>query len=223
MNRSQINQAVTSAKAFFSKFQFTLPPFAYWDLTTWHQNKNQAKHPISAGLGWDVTDHGFGDFEKSGLVLFTLRNGHPTDLNEGYAEKLMMAQENQIVPYHFHKQKTEDIINRGGGVLKIALAESTEDGQLSSEPCTVYIDGMAQRVASQSIVSLRPGSSIHIPPYLYHRFWAENGSVLIGEVSTINDDQIDNYFLEEVGRFPKVTEDEPIQHLLVSDYANILR
>jgi len=46
------------------------------------------------------------------------------------------------------------------------------------------------------------------------------GDVLIGEVSSINDDNNDNIFYEKILRFSEVDEDEdedPI-HLLVSDY-----
>jgi D-lyxose ketol-isomerase len=41
---------------------------------------------------------------------------------------------------------------------------------------------------------------------------------LIGEVSTVNDDNTDNVFREEIGRFSQIEEDEPPRHLLVSDY-----
>ena len=33
--------------------------------------------------------------------------------------------------------------------------------------------------------------------------------MLVGEVSQVNDDKTDNYFLEPVGRFAKIEEDEP--------------
>jgi D-lyxose ketol-isomerase len=41
---------------------------------------------------------------------------------------------------------------------------------------------------------------------------------LIGEVSTVNDDNTDNIFREPIGRFPEINEDEAPRHLLVSDY-----
>lgn len=224
MKRSQINQVIADAITFINEFRFKLPPFAFWDVETWKVNQKQASHLIEAGLGWDVTDHGQGDFDKSGLVLFTVRNGNPSNSEaHGYAEKLMVSQVGQVVPFHFHKQKTEDIINRGGGLFKIEVYNSTDDGQLEQSDCQVFIDGQAQRVQAGTVFTLKPGSSIHIPPGLYHKFWSEEASVLIGEVSTVNDDLTDNYFLEEVGRFPTVDEDELIKHLLVSDYKNILK
>ncbi len=44
------------------------------------------------------------------------------------------------------------------------------------------------------------------------------GNVLIGEVSSVNEDEHDNRFYGEVGRFPAIEEDCPPTHLLVSDY-----
>jgi D-lyxose ketol-isomerase len=34
----------------------------------------------------------------------------------------------------------------------------------------------------------------------------------------VNDDHSDNFFLEELGRFPVIEEDEKPLHLLVGDY-----
>ena len=47
--------------------------------------------------------------------------------------------------------------------------------------------------------------------------------MLVGEVSRVNDDRVDNRFLEPVGRFPSVEEDEPPLHLLVGDYFRYYR
>ena len=55
-------------------------------------------------------------------------------------------------------------------------------------------------------------------PTVYHAFWGEGEDVLIGEVSTVNDDRTDNYFLDKLGRFPDIEEDELPYRLLVKDY-----
>ena len=47
-----------------------------------------------AGLGWDVTDYGLGQYEKTGLALITLRNGLPG--GKPYAEKIMLSQPLQV-------------------------------------------------------------------------------------------------------------------------------
>jgi D-lyxose ketol-isomerase len=74
-------------------------------------------------------------------------------------------------------------------------------------------------------VTLTPGESICLEPGVYHRFYGEEGrgTVLVGEVSAVNDDANDNCFFEPVGRFPVIDEDEQPVHLLVSDYQNFLR
>jgi D-lyxose ketol-isomerase len=54
---------------------------------------------------------------------------------------------------------------------------------------------------------------------LYHQFWAEESRVLVGEVSTVNDDTSDNKFLDPIGRFTSIDEDEPPHRLLITDYA----
>jgi D-lyxose ketol-isomerase len=53
---------------------------------------------------------------------------------------------------------------------------------------------------------------------VWHAFWGEGGDVLIGEVSTVNDDLTDNIFEKPIGRFSNIEEDEAPLHLLVSDY-----
>ncbi|SIS89169.1 carbohydrate ABC transporter substrate-binding protein, CUT1 family [Roseivivax lentus] len=56
----------------------------------------------------------------------------------------------------------------------------------------------------------------------WHAFWGEGGDVLVGEVSTVNDDETDNIFREPIGRFATIEEDKDPVHLLVSDYATWL-
>ena len=55
---------------------------------------------------------------------------------------------------------------------------------------------------------------------LAHQFYGEAGTadVLAGEVSFVNDDETDNYFLEPAGRFPEIEEDEPPRYLLCTEY-----
>jgi D-lyxose ketol-isomerase len=69
-------------------------------------------------------------------------------------------------------------------------------------------------------VTLSPGESITLPPYCYHAFWGAESHVLVGEVSTVNDDSADNRFYEPVGRFPAIEEDEAPLYLLVNDYVH---
>ena len=170
-------------------------------------------------LGWDLTDFGSGDFEKIGLLLFTIRNGS-SDAGDAknYAEKIMIAQVGQVTPIHFHWSKAEDIINRGGGRLLMKIWQATEDENLSEEPVTVQVDGITKTFQAGETVSFKPGESVTILPYTYHTFWAEDAPCIIGEVSRTNDDKSDNRFYEPAGRFPKIEEDERALHLLCNEY-----
>jgi len=133
----------------------------------------------------------------------------------------MIVGEEQLTLTHFHWNKTEDIINRGGGNLVVKLHNATNDDRLASTPVVVQIDGMTRRLSAGSEVVLAPGESITLTPRLYHSFWGEKGkgAVFVGEVSSVNDDHGDNCFLEPQLRFPEIEEDESPLRLLVGDYA----
>ena len=97
---------------------------------------------------------------------------------------------------------------------------SDENENLSDNEFDVSLDGVERRLQPGDVVRLTPGESITLYPGLYHRFYgeAEKGRVLVGEVSAVNDDNKDNRFNPEVGRFPEIIEDESLEHLLVGDY-----
>jgi D-lyxose ketol-isomerase len=227
MKRSQINAIIRDAKAFLQERRFHLPPFAYWSPEEWTRKGEEAREIVERRLGWDITDFGQGEYEKLGLLLFTIRNGAPENLKTGkgklYAEKILIVGVDQVTPLHFHWVKMEDIINRGGGNLVIQLYNSTPDEGLAESDVTVSIDGIRRTVKAGGTVVLRPGESITLPPYCYHKFWGEESRVLVGEVSLVNDDNLDNRFYEPVGRFPEIEEDEPPLHLLVNDYDKYYR
>lgn len=222
MKRSEINAIIRDSDAFIQRHLFHLPPFAHWSPDDWRGKGGEVAEIAENALGWDITDFGQGKFAEFGLTLFTIRNGKPVNLKtmqgKTYAEKLLIVDAGQVTPFHFHWQKTEDIINRGGGVLKLQLANSTPDDKLADTDITVSLDGVEYHFPAMHIVSLQPGESITLPTRLYHKFWAEGERVLVGEVSTVNDDNSDNCFLEPLGRFPAIEEDEPPLYLLVGDY-----
>lgn len=223
MKRSQINQILQSAQAFFTEHQFHLPPWASWTEADWQGQGEACREVVDCQLGWDITDFGSGDFAKRGLTLFTVRNGKAgSSYGKTYAEKIMVVDDGQETPLHFHFQKAEDIINRGGGKLLLQLWNSEGQGEKADTPVSVSIDGVRRTLAAGGVVSLAPGESICLTRGLYHRFWGE-GKVLVGEVSQVNDDFSDNRFYEAVGRFPSIDEDEAPWRLLVSDYAEKIR
>jgi hypothetical protein len=81
-------------------------------------------------------------------------------------------------------------------------------------------DGRNFEVAAGSILRVEPGESITLPSGQYHKFWGEKGkgTVLLGEVSKVNDDTVDNRFKEKVGRFPMIEEDAEPLYLLGNEY-----
>ncbi len=223
MKRSEINSLMRETVKFLEKQNFRLPPFAFWSPDDWKKKGKEVDEIKECMLGWDITDFGSGDFSKMGLVIFTIRNGHNTDLRytgKPYCEKILIAGEGQVTPMHFHWNKVEDIINRCGGDLAIQLYNSTEDHKLADTQITVSVNSIQKTVDGGETFVLSPGESICLPERLYHKFWAEKGKgkVLIGEVSNVNDDNVDNCFYEEIGRFPEIEEDEKPLYLFFSEY-----
>jgi D-lyxose ketol-isomerase len=162
-----------------------------------------------------------------GLFLFTLRNGNAANLATGrgklYAEKIMISRRDQLSPMHRHDIKTEDIINRGGGRLVLELFMSDRSGGINREAeVVVETDGIPRRLPAGGKLRLSPGESITLLAGVWHSFVAEEEDVLIGEVSTVNDDLTDNVFEQPIGRFAEIDEDEEPLHLLVSDYDRFL-
>jgi len=222
MKRSEINKIMRDAVEFIDKMNFKLPPFAFWSVDEWKEKGKEYDEIRDNMLGWDITDFGSGDFFKIGLLMFTVRNGNFSDKKylKPYAEKLLIVEEEQVTPYHFHWSKMEDIINRGGGNLMVKLYNSTEDGQFADTPVTVNSDGRTYEIPAGGVVRLAPGESITLPCGLYHTFWGEKGTgkILLGEVSMVNDDNVDNRFYEKTGRFPEIDEDEAPLYLLGNEY-----
>lgn len=222
MKRSELNNILRENIEFIKKMKFNLPPFAYFTPEEWAEKGHEYDEIRNHMLGWDITDYGHGEFDKIGLFLFTIRNGSLSepDCKKTYAEKLLISQEEQVAPMHFHWSKMEDIINRGGGNLIVQVYNSTEDDELADTPVVVYCDGREFTVPAGTKLCLKPGESITLPPRQYHAFWGEKGSgkVLIGEVSMVNDDNTDNRFYEKQGRFPTIENDEAPLYLLCNEY-----
>lgn len=227
MKRSRINAIMAEADEMIRHFGFVLPPFSRWTPEEFKAKKDIAKNVIDARCGWDITDYGRGDYDRMGLFLFTLRNGRLADLQRGggmcYAEKLLISKQDQLSPCHTHVIKAEDIINRGGATLVIELHGSDDQGRFAEDKGgTVWCDGIRVPYGPGTKLRLAPGESVTLMPGDWHAFWGEGGDVLIGEVSTVNDDETDNVFREPIGRFAEVEEDEAPTHLLVSDYRSWL-
>ena len=222
MKRSRVNEIMAEADEMMRRHGFVLPQFAYWSPEEFVE-RSRGSRIVEARMGWDITDFGAGRYDEMGLFLFTLRNGSLADLQRGggmcYAEKLLISKQDQLSPMHTHIIKAEDIINRGGATLAVQLYGSEPDGTFDENAGgAVRCDGVERAFAPGEVLNLQPGQSVTLLPGDWHAFWGEGGDVLIGEVSTVNDDLTDNVYREPIGRFSEIEEDEAPRHLLVSDY-----
>ncbi len=228
MKRSEVNKAIRWAKELLIKENITLPKFAYWSVQDWIDNEKDLDMIRKTTLGWDVTDYGLDTYSKVGGVLFTVRNGDQKDSCIGvpYAEKYILLEDGQALPTHFHFSKTEDIINRAGGVLALKLNNANEDESIDTvNDVVVYMDGIKHVVKAGQIVTVPVGSSITLTPYMYHSFWAleGGGDLVVGEVSAVNDDNIDNRFNPVMPRFGEIEEDEAADLPLCNEYEKLFK
>lgn len=225
MKRSEINNAILKAKERLEEYKIKLPMFGYWTPADWKEKQGEISRIKERMLGWDVTDFGSGDFKTCGAVLFTVRNGDKNDKENKapYAEKYIVLSDEteQEIPLHYHIEKTEDIINRGGGVLCVQLYNKAEDGGLDTvSDVEVYMDCVKHTVKAGGTVEVMPGDSITLEPFVFHRFCAKKGEglLVVGEVSKVNDDNNDNVFFKKSDRFCEIEEDEAPIHPLVNEY-----
>ena len=226
MKRSEINRAVTWAKELLRKNNIRLPRYAYWDMDKWDENKEQIDTIRRLMLGWDITDFGTGRFDEIGAVLYTVRNGDRDDTSVGvpYCEKYILMKEGQRLPKHYHISKTEDIINRAGGVMAVYLWNTDEQGRELDTDVKVFMDGIEQTFKAGEEILVYPGDSISLTPRMAHIFGPKPGygELVAGEVSKVNDDNTDNYFLESTFRFADIEEDERPQYPLCNEYAKLI-
>lgn len=223
MKRSEINAAIRQMEALIHKVNYKMPGFARWTPEDWKTKNREYDEIRDNMLGWDVTDYGMGKFDEIGLTLFTIRNGNPKmpeKYKKTYCEKLVMLKEGQCAPMHYHWKKMEDIINRGGGNAIVRLYNVKEDHTEADTDVLVNADGRSYYVKAGEDIVLKPGESMTMLNHTYHEIVVQQGTgtVLLGEISSCNDDQDDNYFRDQMGRFPKIEEDEPAYRLLCTEY-----
>lgn len=226
MKRSEINKVIKKFEQLLEDYKFALPPYLNFTPTDWKEKGHEYNEIRDNALGWDVTDYGEGHFDTLGLALITIRNGnvHNPKYKKSYAEKIMMCDSGQISPMHYHKNKMEDIINRGGNNIDFTFYNvNPETGEYLDTDVMICQDGRQYIMPAGSTVSLSRGESMTLYPYLAHEFIIpEGGPALIGEVSMTNDDNTDNFFKEPLGRYPVIEEDEAPYRLLCNEYPNVM-
>ena len=228
MKRSELNRIIADAITFVESRGLALPPFAKWTAEDWKNLGADSRELVDNMLGWDITDFGSGDFTRVGLTIFTFRNGNFHDKQrypKPYAEKLLLVGDGQELPYHFHWSKMEDIINRGGGDLLLQMYNSDEKEEFADTDVSVTVDGRTVTLPAGGTLVLKPGESITLMPGQYHRWVGVPGTgpVMLFEVSTTNDDTIDNRFHTAKGRLPDIEEDEEPRYLIFKDYADYVK
>ena len=173
-------------------------------------------------MGWDITDFGSGDYSKVGLLMITLRNGNFSDKKyvKPYAEKTADSRGRAGYAVSLPLEQDGGYHKPRRGNLMIKVYGSNEDETLSYDPVMISKDGRNYEVEAGTVIKVCPGESLAIPSGQYHKFWGEagTGTILVGEVSKVNDDHVDNRFLEAAGRFPEIEEDEEPLYLLYNEY-----
>ena len=227
MKRSDINEIIKYTIQAAEFFKIPLPPFAYYTPEKWKKVQNDEAEIVDNMLGWDVTDFDTNDFLHTGLTAFTFRNGNYKKKDiypKPYCEKLLFVRDGQILPFHFHWYKMEDIINRGGGDLKITLFNADEKEQLSDEPVIVKVDGKKVVIDAGGSIVLKPGQSVTLQQRQYHQWQGVpgTGDIALFEVSMTNDDRTDNRFLKAQSRLPDVEEDAIPEYLMFKDYKDYI-
>ncbi|MHB2167432.1 D-lyxose/D-mannose family sugar isomerase [Alsobacter sp. R-9] len=227
MRRSDIDRIIDRGREACRRFGTVLPPFAHWSPQDALEEPDALRRMAACGLGWAIAEFEPGRFATHGLTVFTLRMGEPSLVGSRsgklYGEKVLIAQDGQVTPLHYHVVKTEDIINRGGGRFVVELLAVDETGRPKDEPIDVVKDVAVVRVPPRGRVVLEPGESIQLDPFVAHAFWAEGGTVLAGEVSLVNDDATDNHFIPALPPAAAVEEDATPRYLTVRDIPALLR
>lgn len=226
MKRSEVNSYIRWAEKFVTDNNIRLPQLAYLSPADLAAMKDRLDVVKKIELGWDITDFGSGKFGELGAVLYTVRNGLADDPTVGvpYCEKYILMKEGQRLPNHYHVFKSEDIINRAGGDILVKLWNADpKTGKLLDTDVRVRMDGVEHVFKAGEEVTVTKGNSISLTPYISHIFGPKpgTGDCIVGEVSKVNDDHTDNYFVEPVARFADIVEDEPPVHLLCNEYAKI--
>jgi hypothetical protein len=225
MKRSFIDARIETTLAFCERHGVRLPPFALWGEDDYRANPAAASRILEAGLGWNIVEFQPGNFAKAGLSAFTLRMGDWRLLSHGrgrlYAEKALLAEDGQRTPHHYHIVKTEDIVNRGGARFVVELVKVDRAGVALKERFRALKDVKTLELGPGDRVTLEPGESLTLEPFVAHAFWAEGGATLAGEVSLVNDDRTDNYFLPPLPPSAPIEEDAPRRFITVRDHARL--
>ena len=220
MERSHINTLLADAEDFFAAAGVVLPPFAFWRPDEFAR-RVRAGHErlVISRMGWLVSDFGLDNFAAEGTVAFCAGAGDSGGARN-YAERWFILREGQRIPERFHRRRTKDIVACGPGNLCLRLHRTTPDAAVDETAnLEAEVDGAARKLAPGARLVLRPGERALIEPMTFHECRAEQGDLIIREISTATDEMLDSFFLPHIGLAADIDEDEQPRRLLVSDYA----
>ena len=216
--QSFINETLKCTEASLRNAGVCLPSFSAMSPQQFLALGQEATADIrTKGLGWDVTGFGHGpdEFDRHGLVLFTLLN------EPEYAAKWLRAKFHQVTPIHYHPNKKETLEVHLGTMAFMVWDKDARGGFLNTRVNLQRDGGRRHSYLPGEIYTLDQGDSVTLPPHTWHTFWGVHSDVIIRETSTNNDDEGDNVFEEGQPRFnPKIMDEEPYRWL-VSDYLNL--
>ena len=226
MKRSFIDARIDAMLAACQRHGVSLPPFAHWRDEDYRADPAAARRIAEGGLGWNIVEFQPGSWAEAGLSVFTVRMGDWAMLSHGrgrlYAEKALFAEAGQRTPHHYHIVKTEDIINRGGAKFVVELVKVDRAGTPLKEKFRALKDVKTLELGPGAQVTLEPGESLTLEPFVAHAFWAEGGPTLAGEISLVNDDRTDNYFLPPLPPPAPISEDSARRFVTVRDLAKLV-
>ena len=176
-------------------------------LRTWKEHAGQLDTIRKVMLGWDVTDFGMDDFDRIGagaLHRAQRQASWTASVGVPFCEKYIVMRDGQRLPKHYHvSQERGHHQPPPAAPLRVLLWNvDPATGKELETDVHVYMDGILHTYGPGEEILVYPGNSISLAPYMAHIFGPQAGTDLIaGEVSAINDDNTDNYFLEDTRRF----------------------
>ncbi len=151
--------------------------------------------PAEAGR-LEVADLGLGEFDTTGLVLFTYVN------NDAYCAKELVLLPHQTCPEHRHPPvaggpgKMETFRCRQGKVWLYV------EGEASANPGTQPPEGSREHYTVFHEIELNPGEQYTIMPNTWHWFKADAAGAIVSEFSTTSRDESDEFTDPRVERVP---------------------
>lgn len=144
MKRSEINATIKQFEALLDQYRFRIPPYLSFTPEEWADK-------IAVEVDETATTCSAGTSPTTAKATSNTRGWRSspcaTAKREGpgrkvYAEKIMMSMPGQVSPMHFHWNKMEDIIVRGGGtaVFHLYNADPKTEERLDT-PVLVCRDG----------------------------------------------------------------------------------